>query len=319
MFKHHSVKLSLLCGVATLVIASIAYSEIRAKVFINEIPSPVYFNDGDSFRVLSGKLNGTKARLSGYNTLESFGPVHRWGDWHAKELYFNAKIATQNAAKGVWSCDFGGDRDGYGRGLFWCKDLAADQIRKGLAHAMTVDGASADPYLLEAQAEAIREKRGMWAKGIPDYVMTSLHSKSERPGKDYVYNRLVSTKDGHSEKWLHTEVYDECQWVCANRVTVDPEVSKAGIAALRVAEELKPWEYANGYSDAQLAHAIDIWLRIQSVTTRVEKDHVKDFRAALKRLADEGVIKAATTEVDSCALFVEFKRRYGTGRAKCLK
>ena len=37
-------------------------------------------------------------------------------------------------------------------------------------------------------------------------------------------------------------------------------------------EELKPWEYANGYSDAQLAHAIDIWLRIQSVTTRVEKN-----------------------------------------------
>ena len=45
--------------------------------------------------------------------------------------------------------------------------------------------------------------------------------ENERPGKDYVYNRLVSTKDGHSEKWLY-EVYDECQWVCTNRITVDP-------------------------------------------------------------------------------------------------
>ena len=53
-----------------------------------------------------------------------------------------------------------------------------------------------------------------------------------------------------------------------------PRYRKAGIAALRVAEELA-LEYANGYSDAQLAHAIDIWLRIQSVTTRVEKAHVK--------------------------------------------
>ena len=65
---------------------------------------------------------------------------------------------------------------------------------------------------------------------------------------------------------------------------------------------------------------LEVW-RFDEITThrRVEKDHVEDFRAALKRLADEGVIKAATTEVDSCALFVEFKRRYGNGRAKCLK
>ena len=91
MFKHPPVKFSLLFGVATLVIASIAYSEIRAKVFINEIPSPVYFNDGDSFRVFCGKLNGTKARLSQVQQLK-FWPCTPMGRLARKELYFNAKM-----------------------------------------------------------------------------------------------------------------------------------------------------------------------------------------------------------------------------------
>ena len=55
-------------------------SEPRTKVVVNGLMSPVYFNDGDTFRVLSGQLSGTKARLEGFNTLESFGPVHQWGD-----------------------------------------------------------------------------------------------------------------------------------------------------------------------------------------------------------------------------------------------
>ena len=153
MSKHRIVTLSLLCGVATLVAASIAYSEIRAKVFINEIPSPVYFNDGDSFRVLSGKLNGTKARLSGYNTLESFGPVHRWGDWHPYELYINAKMATINGRRGTWHCTTDGSRDTYGRVLMICPDLATDQIRRGFAHAYQVDDTPSNPVYLRAQQE----------------------------------------------------------------------------------------------------------------------------------------------------------------------
>ena len=44
-------------------------SEPRSKVVVNGMMSPVYFNDGDTFRVLSGQLSGTKARLEGFNTL----------------------------------------------------------------------------------------------------------------------------------------------------------------------------------------------------------------------------------------------------------
>ena len=117
-------------------------TEPRSKAIINGLMAPVYFNDGDTFRVLSGPLSGTKARLAGYNTLESFGPVHQWGTWTTRELYVNAKSATLFARRGVWQCSWDKKVDGYGRGLFQCPELATAQIRAGLAHAMTV---TADP------------------------------------------------------------------------------------------------------------------------------------------------------------------------------
>ena len=54
------------------------------------------------------------------------------------------------------------------------QDLAVDQIRKGLAHAMTVTKEGADAVLMAAQRYAIKHKKGMWAHGVPEYVMTSL-------------------------------------------------------------------------------------------------------------------------------------------------
>jgi endonuclease YncB( thermonuclease family) len=39
----------------------------------------------------------------------------------------------------------------------------------------------AKPMLIEAQADAIKHRRGMWAHGVPQYVLTSLHSINE-PG-----------------------------------------------------------------------------------------------------------------------------------------
>ena len=73
-----------LVGVTLLVVlgllmASLASAKPQTRVLINSHPTPVYFNDGDSFTVLEGPLKDTKTRLSGFNTLESFGPAHRWG------------------------------------------------------------------------------------------------------------------------------------------------------------------------------------------------------------------------------------------------
>jgi endonuclease YncB( thermonuclease family) len=176
--------------------------------------TPVVFNDGDSFRVLGGPLTGAKARLSGFNTLESHGAVHQWGTWTAKEMYILAKLATHNARDNVWECTSDGKTDGYGRMLVFCPGLAKEQIRLGLAHAMSIDDKPADAELLAAQREAIAAKRGIWAHGVPEYILTSLHSSEEDVEGDGVYNRLVSSKDGHSIKWKHDVKYDECQNVC---------------------------------------------------------------------------------------------------------
>src|SRR5690606_11410894 len=178
-------------------------AEARSKVILNGKLVPVTFNDGDSFRVLGGDLNGAKARLAGYNTLESYGPVHQWGTWTEQELYVMAKMATYHARKGVWECESDGKTDTYGRMLVWCPDLAEDLVRRGMAHVMTVTDEGGDAKLVAAQREAIEARRGLWSHGVPEFILTSLHSAEEDTDGSGTYNRLVSTADGHSVKWKH--------------------------------------------------------------------------------------------------------------------
>ncbi len=206
-------RLSVWLVVSSLLIASASQAKPATRVFLNGTESTVYFNDGDSFQVLEGPLRGTKARLSGFNTLESFGPAHRWGTWDPHELYTIAKEAALNARRGTWHCNSDMAKDGYGRILWHCEDLILDDIRKGLAHAMTVTAEPAPAKQLELQKLAQAEKLGMWAKGIPPFILTSLHSADEGAGAE-TYNRLISTADGHTEKWKHQDDYKDCQWVC---------------------------------------------------------------------------------------------------------
>ena len=216
-------------AVAALCLApssDIEAGEARSKVFLDGQSVAVHFNDGDSFRVVNGSANGTKARLMGFNTLESYGPVHQWGTWTAKEMFVLAKMATLNARRGVWTCENTGEVDTYNRALIYCPGLAEDQIRKGLAHVMSVDDEPGIPELVAAQQDAIANRRGIWAHGVPDYVMTSLHSIDEsidRKQRERNYNRLVSSADGHSVKWKHQDAYNECQKVCHQVYEVDED------------------------------------------------------------------------------------------------
>lgn len=209
----------------SLLVASVAWARPETRVFIKVTASgtpdgggsgtlySVFFNDGDSFTVLDGALAGTRTRLAGFNTLESFGPAHKWGAWDPHELYVVAKEATLNARRGTWHCTTDGKTDGYGRMLMHCQDLIDDDIRKGLAHAYSVNEQPASEHELQLMRLAQAEKRGMWAKGIPPFVLTSTHSADEGAGAE-TYNRLISTVDGHTEKWKHQDIYKDCQWIC---------------------------------------------------------------------------------------------------------
>ncbi len=329
--------------VSAVGLARDAVATPASKVYLNGVPYPVYFNDGDSFRVLGGPLKGTKARLAGFNTLESYGKTHSWGGWDPKELYHNAKMGTYNARRGpcwddaseryrrgcsqAWHCTSDMKRDGYGRILWWCPDLAEDQIRKGLAHVMSVKGPGI-PMLVAAQAEAIKNRRGMWSHGVPRYVVTSLHAADEPWFGGFPYNRMVSSVTGASRKWKHRKIYSECDNVCWWEVVLTPAAHAMGIKALRADPTLAG--FIKAYDDDRLRALLNSY-RLNGdlglvrnhrnkgvfdlVTTR---KHLVAFDQALSALVQGGGLTILSKELGSCMVHAAFNRRYGSGSASCL-
>jgi micrococcal nuclease len=180
-----------------------------SAVVLDGQPTPVRWSDGDSFTIIEGDVG---ARLSGYNTLESYGPVHRWGEWTTTDLFAIARAATGMTRKQNWSCTKMPGTGGYGRISVDCPDLREALLRAGLAHAFSVDG-PAPAADLATQAEAIAGRRGMWEKGVPDGLVTSLHSADEREDGT-AYDRVCTLATGHASKTAHTETYTVCQSVC---------------------------------------------------------------------------------------------------------
>lgn len=184
----------------------------KGSILINGEQVRVRWTDGDSFKFLSGPYDGKGTRLSGYNTLEAYGPVHRWGKWTPKELFALAESSSEVAGSREWDCTTDGKLDGYGRLLIDCPDLSEEMIRQGQALAYAVEG-TANEKLLAAQADAMKAGRGMWAKGTVKGVVTSVHSADE--GEEGApYNRVVDTRTGAAQKRTHEQTYSTCQEVC---------------------------------------------------------------------------------------------------------
>lgn len=184
-----------------------------SAVMLNGVRVEVRWSDGDSFKIKSGRFRGVGTRLSGYNTLESFGPVHQWGSFTGEDLYTIAKDAKYEAKTQVWNCTTDpSNRDHYGRLLVHCPDLIRHMVGVGAAHLFAIDE-EPDPKALAAQLAAIKAKKGIWAKGVPTALLTSLHSLDEKDWKE-AYNRVADPLTGKARKVLHKETYTECQQVC---------------------------------------------------------------------------------------------------------
>ncbi len=314
-----AARLTFACA-ALLLCARTAHAEIATKVYLNGVAAPVYFNDGDSFRVLDGAHAGTKARLAGYNTLETHGPVHQWGSWAAKELYAIAKMATLNARRGTWHCESDLKRDGYERILWFCLDLAHDQIAHGFAHVMAVGKDVGHPALVAAQRQAMLERRGIWAKGIPTLMMTSNHSIAESTGEAMGenYNRLVSVVDGHSEKMIHETRYSDCENVCAK---VDAPTHEGGLRVLaKLRENEETSAIVKGVADSYLISIINEFAHLKkmpSVWTGKQRAVVERHLSAWLADGTFGPLQKSTA---SCMLYVSFAIRYSpTHKPGCLK
>lgn len=301
------------CAVAALALCTLGLSSVaRAQVGmvrINGVATPVYFNDGDTFRIIEGEFRGMPARLAGFNTLESYGPTHQWGDWTYKELYVNSKQATNHARRGFWSCDLDPtEKDGYGRVLAICRDLALAQIRKGLAHAYSIGEPSPMEYI-KAQREAIVKRRGMWAKGVPPMVLTSLHSADERLDSTGNYNRLISSLDGLSAKWSHQNVYSECEAVCHPAKAVELEAAKQVIRALRA--DPSTTRAVHGMEDPYLIALFNEYVTMDRVPEVFELPGGHPAVVAkLGELKAAGVFGALRDINGSCMYYATFERRY---------
>lgn len=197
-----------------VVVSTPSGARTATKIELNGEITQVYFNDGDTFKVLSGPLKGKRSRLHGFNTLESYGPVHKWGAFSPLDLLENADEATKLVQKGGWHCTSENSVDTYGRLLSRCDDMAVALLEKGLAHVMSVSEEPADAQLVAAQVGAIKAKRGMWAKGVPAFVVSSAHSLDEEKTQQETYNRAVSTVDGSSILVKHKNSYKDCESVC---------------------------------------------------------------------------------------------------------
>lgn len=182
-----------------------------ATVQLDGAATEVRWTDGDTFRILSGPWRGRSARLEGYNALESYGPVHRWGGWSGAELLELARAAARLAPAQCWECTSRPEEDRYRRLLVSCPRAAAELVRRGLAMVYAVGG-PADRQLLALQRAAQERRAGMWAKGVPRGIVTSVHSAAEAGAR--AYDRVVDTATGMTRERPHRRFYATCQLVC---------------------------------------------------------------------------------------------------------
>lgn len=189
--------------------------DVIGFIVLNGERLKVRWTDGDSFSIRQSNHPRLGTRLTGYNALEAYGPVHQWGKWTSKELFSLAKTSSSVAAAQEWECTSDGKLDAYKRLLVSCPKLAVEMARAGHGLAYAVEGEKVDPAVLAAQAEAIGARRGMWAKGAAAGIITSLHSAGEddQQGAES-YDRVVDTRTGQALRRKHSRHYESCQNVC---------------------------------------------------------------------------------------------------------
>jgi hypothetical protein len=96
-----------------------------------------------------------------------------------------------------------------------CPKLAIEIVRAGQGLAYGVKGRP-PRLVLDAMHQAQRAKRGVWQKGVPHGVITSLHSMGENTDGKYKTgaNRVLDTRTGETLLRKHTDTYHTCQEVC---------------------------------------------------------------------------------------------------------
>jgi hypothetical protein len=183
---------------------------------------------------------------------------------------------------------------------------------------MSINDEPGKPELVAAQKEAIEAKRGMWAHGIPEFILTSIHSVEEDVDGHGTYNRLVSSEDAHSVKWKHTTRHSECDKVCHSVYEVDVDAVASVTEALKADGTVKDW--IAGISDDDLRAMVEEFAEFRHINRSVAPDNREAFKQhLLANYVNQGKFGEQQRSDGACMIHVDFKRRFGEGRAKCLK
>jgi micrococcal nuclease len=285
-------------------------------VFVDGRPAATYFNDGDTFEIVSGAAKGRRVRIAGVNTLEAYGPVHRWPGFSASELLTLAKMAALAARRGRWHCALAGrPRDAYGRTLAECSDLAEALVGSGLAHVFVPSGSAPLP-LLAAQRAAIAAHRGMWAHGAPPRLLTSLHSRSERWGRGHAYDRVVSTLDGVASERPHRRRYAICETVCLTERVLTQRARGRVLALLAADPALGP--ALATLTPTDLRGLLDAAASMVTIPSRPEAPAWNTVVAALLRLRSDPDQWQTVAVTGTCMVYVPPELRY-RDRPSCLR
>jgi hypothetical protein len=160
----------------------------------------------------------------------------------------------------------------------------------------------------------------MWAHGVPEYILTSIHSADSDIQGRGTYNRLVSTKDGSSLRWMHDDVFKECDRICDEGVDSRPR-TEAAIETLRKDPRTAAhFASSDVYKDMRrMTLMVNDYLRGRSFAKRLTKaDMEPKVREVLGELRAEGLL-GREVPMPSCMIHVVFERRYGGNKAACLK
>ena len=182
---------------------------VAAEISLQGGTTQVQWNDGDTFTFRSGRFSGKTARLVGYNTLESYAPVHRWGEWTPKELHDLALAARESVSKTRWTCTKQRKKDTYGRLLVDCPEARRALIEKGLAHVFAYKSTPSEADM-EAQRAARSARAGMWGKGRPEHIVTNV--SADEDGR--VFLQVASTRTGTTERRHQRHDYEACDEIC---------------------------------------------------------------------------------------------------------
>jgi endonuclease YncB( thermonuclease family) len=206
---HLSVRLLLCLLVVGVGSAWAGEVGVDSEIVLQGRTTQVQWNDGDTFTFRSGRFSGKTARLVGYNTLESYGPVHRWGEWSPAELYDLAIAARNSAAETRWACTKQPKKDTYGRLLVDCPGARKALIESGLAHVFAYSSAPEETDM-KAQRAARSAQIGIWKKGRPEHIVTNV--SADETGR--VFLRVASARTGTTERRHQRHDYKACDEIC---------------------------------------------------------------------------------------------------------